>query len=291
MTRFATARDGNDLAVTTAAARLLGRGSEAPDWLEGLGRAGLVARGFTYVLVGWLATLVAFGDRDQQADREGALSALARQPFGRWLLVALVVGLAGYALWRAAEAITGRTSSDDDAGAGKRLLSAAKAGLYVTFAVNAAIVAARGADGGGGGEQERTWTARALDWPLGRPLLVAIGLGVIAYGMAGAWRGISQKFLKKLKRGKLDESEERVVRVLGTAGNIGRGLAFALVGGFLVQAALLHDPERSRGMDGALHELAERPYGPVALTAIAAGLVAYGLFSLAESRWRRVLGS
>ncbi len=44
------------------------------------------------------------------------------------------------------------------------------------------------------------------------------------------------------------------------------------------------------GIDGALKRLADRSYGPTILILVAAGLAAYGLYSLAEARYRRVAG-
>jgi hypothetical protein len=259
------------------------------DTLERLGRAGLVARGCNYVIVGWLALLIATGDQTQEADRQGAVAAVARQPFGEWLVIALVVGLAGYAAWRLAEAITGHTSSDADAGTFKRIGAAAKAALYAGFAVSTLGILLRGQKGNGG-DQQRTWTARVLDWPLGRPAVVAAGIIVIGAGLFNIWRGIAQRFADRLKEHELHGASEPAVRVLGTAGHLGRGVAFALVGSFVVQAALTHDPDRSRGLDGALHTLVARSYGPPLLVAVALGLALFGAYSLAEARWRRVLG-
>ncbi len=44
------------------------------------------------------------------------------------------------------------------------------------------------------------------------------------------------------------------------------------------------------GIDGALRRLAERSYGPALLVLVACGLAAYGLYSFAEARYRRVCG-
>ena len=43
----------------------------------------------------------------------------------------------------------------------------------------------RGSHGGGNAQQTRGWTARLLDLPYGRALVVAAGLGVIGYAEPG----------------------------------------------------------------------------------------------------------
>jgi Domain of Unknown Function (DUF1206) len=45
-----------------------------------LARAGLTARGVIYILVGWVAILVALGHSSREADQQGALQMLAGKP-------------------------------------------------------------------------------------------------------------------------------------------------------------------------------------------------------------------
>ena len=80
--------------------------------MKGAARAGFVARGVIYLLVGVLALQIAFGEHGQQADRQGALAEIAQRPFGAVLLWALGIGLAGMALWRLSEAVFGAAGPD-----------------------------------------------------------------------------------------------------------------------------------------------------------------------------------
>jgi pimeloyl-ACP methyl ester carboxylesterase len=84
------------------------------------------------------------------------------------------------------------------------------------------------------------------------------------------------------------EFEERAVQVIGIARLAARTVVFGLIGWFLVKAAIEHDPQEAVALDGALARLAEAPYGPVLLGFTAAGLIAYGLFCVAQARYRRV---
>jgi hypothetical protein len=72
-------------------------------------------------------------------------------------------------------------------------------------------------------------------------------------------------------------------------GNAARGVILGLIGLFLVRAAVRFDPHQAVGVDGALHQVAARPYGWLGLTLAALGLLAYGLFSFVEARWRNVM--
>jgi len=65
-------------------------------------------------------------------------------------------------------------------------------------------------------------------------------------------------------------------------------VVFALVGVFLVRAAIEYDAEEAVGLDGALQELAGRAHGPWLLGLVAVGLLAYAGFCVAMARYRRV---
>src|SRR6202035_2809468 len=80
-----------------AAAARAARNSPA---VEAIARAGLGARGLTYLIIASIAAQIALGGTSQSADQHGALEDVAARPFGRVLLIAMAVGFAAYALWR-----------------------------------------------------------------------------------------------------------------------------------------------------------------------------------------------
>jgi hypothetical protein len=75
--------------------------------------------------------------------------------------------------------------------------------------------------------------------------------------------------------------------LLGTAGYLSKGVAFALVGLLFVWAAWTHDPQKSGGLDQALHKVLEQPLGAPVLLAIAVGIACFGLFCFAWARHLR----
>src|ERR1700730_12770159 len=70
------------------------RASETPT-AHALARAGLTARGIIYILIGWVAVLVALGHGSHEADQEGALQWLAGKPYGLVSLWLLRLGVPG----------------------------------------------------------------------------------------------------------------------------------------------------------------------------------------------------
>lgn len=263
-------------------------------WADRLARLGFCARGLVYVIVGVIALQIAFGsgsDAGEDASKDGALREIAERPLGRPLLVVLAVGLAGYAAWRASEAIWGkRDEADERKRTAKRMGSAGKAVLYAAFLLSTVQFITGGASqgDGGGDEQEETLTARVFEMPGGRLIVGGVGLAIIAAGIYVGYRGLAQKFDKRLDTSDMGPTTGRIVDVLGTVGLAARGLVFGVIGFLLVRAAIDYDPADATGVDGTLKLIARQTYGQVLLTVTAIGIVAYGLYSFAEARYREL---
>jgi len=65
-------------------------------------------------------------------------------------------------------------------------------------------------------------------------------------------------------------------------------VVFGLVGVFLIVAAVDYNPDKAVGPDGALAKVGHASYGPFLLGIVAAGLLAFGVYSLADGRYRRI---
>ncbi|GAA3643523.1 DUF1206 domain-containing protein [Streptomyces chitinivorans] len=247
-------------------------------------RWGLVAYGVVYLLIGLLALRIASGDREGQADSGGALRELAQQPFGRVLVWAVGIGLAGLALWRLSEALLGAARPDGHTPK-ERLRSAARCAVLAVLSASAIAFAAGSANGGSSDRQSQDLTSRVLGLPAGRWLVGALGLAVVAVGVWSAVRALRHEFREEL--GPVPARLRRTVDVLGVAGGIARGLVFAVAGGFAVLAAVRYDPDSAKGLDDSLRALAAAPAGPWLLAAVAVGLALYGLFLFAMARWHK----
>ena len=256
-------------------------------WPERLARLGLASRGVLYFMIGLLALQIAFGDTGEQASQNGALQEVADQPFGSVLIWVVAIGLIGYALWRLITAAIG-TRSDPTATDGKARVKALAEGLgYGTVAVIAVRIATSGSSSSsGGGSQGRT--AAVLSWPGGQFIVGAAGVLIAAVGVYFIVEGWRADFTKELNLGRVGPTARKVVIQLGRFGRIARGAVFALIGCLIVAAAVTYDPDKAKGLDGALKTLVDQPYGKWLLVLVALGFLAYGVYGVAESRLRRI---
>jgi hypothetical protein len=257
-------------------------GSRPARWLA---RAGLTARGIVYILIGWVAILVAIGHTSQQADQQGALQLLASKPLGLVSLWLLGIGFAAYALWRASQAAFGVTGDRSSAVARLTALGGALAyaGLaYLTFKVIS------GSQPGSQTQRQEDITATAMHHPAGRWLVGVAGLVIVGVGVALIGYGVVRRFMKYLRTSQMSPGTRRVVRWLGTVGSVARGVVFALIGVLVIDAAVTHNPAKSGGVDQALLTLRGQPFGEFLVILAALGLIIFGVYGLCEARWRRV---
>ncbi|MFI9581295.1 DUF1206 domain-containing protein [Streptomyces sp. NPDC052236] len=259
--------------------------SEGKEALTATGRAGFVARGVVYVLVGVLAVRIALGSGGQEADRQGALQQVAAQPFGNVMLWMLVVGFGSMAIWRGARALM---TNGPQRKSGSRLLDGGRAVFYASVCWGTAVFAAGSGGGSSGDAKSQDWTASALKLPGGQVLVGLAGCVLIGVGVALAVRAAMRRCLRELDTAAMGRRAREVVTGLGVAGGVARGIVFAGVGVFALVAAVRFDPREAKGMDATLRSFAHTPVGPWLLVAIAVGLILFGGFSFASARWRRL---
>ena len=186
--------------------------------LELLARLGYAARGAVSLLFGLLALLAAFGrDGGGATGSKGALQELLLHPLGDVLLAAVALGLFGFALWRALQALLdadglGREPKAMAVRAGQAVSAVAHLGLGV-FALSLLV----GWGHGGGNEEQsaRDWTLWLLARPFGEWLVGAVGLAVIGAGLGMAGKAWSASFMRRLACG---PEQARWVVPLGRAG-------------------------------------------------------------------------
>ena len=259
-------------------------------WRDPLARAGLLAKGVLYLILGVLAIQFARGDTSSdQVSQEGAIQTLADKPLGRFLLVLLTLGLAAMCVWRAIQAFVGDPVEGDDAQ--HRVEYAVKAVLYGALVVTSAKITADNWSGssssqtGGGDQQAQQVSSTVFDWPAGRWLVGLLGVVMIGIAVYELWHQVIEAaFMERIAPpGEVSKGLE----AFGRIGYAAKSLVLAISGIFFVVAAVQYDPNESKGLSGSLQELAEKGWGRVLLWGTAIGLFLYGVFCLAESRYRR----
>jgi hypothetical protein len=248
-------------------------------------RAGYAARGIVYVLVGFLALRAAW--RGGQAEgAQGALASLTDEAWGAALLWAIAIGLFCYALWRLIDAWLDLDRHGTEAKGIVARIGLAVSGLvHVMLGIYAIrLVTAGGSAAGDEDAGQERWTAWLLAQPLGRWIVIAIGLAVIGAGIYYGYKGISEKYKEFLRYTGTVERLDPACKL----GLVAHGVVIAIIGGFLVWAGWTSDASEAGGLAQAFEIVRQAAFGRFLLGLLALGMIGFAIECFIEAAYRIV---
>jgi Domain of Unknown Function (DUF1206) len=272
--------------------------SRSKPWFQRLTRMGLATRAAIYCLFAYFAADISLRhSTPAQASGSGALQEVRRQPAGPVMLAFVAVGLAGYALWRVAQALSRDTQrgrgrrADEETTALKRAGYLCGAGVYFFLcaqAVTLVFASSSAGSSGGASSHPQPFVATVLKWPAG-PVWVGLVGAAIAFGAAALiiW-SIFHDYSEVLETDRMPGGVFGAAVVTGVMGEAARGFLIGLVSVYLVSAAIDDNPSRAKSLDQALFSFSRLPVGPSVLLMAAAGLACFSAYSVIEALFRRI---
>lgn len=262
----------------------------ATEIAETVTKAGWLAKGFVFVVIGILGLNIARqGYSADDADQGGALSAIADGPAGRALVLVVGLGLLLFAVWQFWLALT--RSADDLLGVAKRIGWAGLGVVYGMLGITGLEIAVTGDKGGssdGGTASPEGITNLAFEIPGGRLLVAAIGVGTLAVGVYHLKKGWQTDFLEDIDTEGLSRRSQRLLGGLGLIGFTARALMLGIAGLLFLVAAWQFDSNEAAGLDQSLRTLAEVTPGRLTIGAASVGLVCAGIYDMITFRRQRL---
>ena len=264
--------------------------------LVAVARVGWVAKGLVYALVGALAMPIAFDSGrsseapDQEASQSGAIAKIADSSAGKAALWAVAIGLALYVLWRIVTVLM--PAQNTSKAWATRVGYAISAIVYAALAWSALSFATRESSAGQTEDSRvETFSRDLMERSGGRWLVGLFGAALIAVGAYFAHKGATASFRDDLRGTGVGPISHRQIVRLGQVGWLGRAAMTALVGFFLIRAAVQFSPDDAEGLDGALRRLADTSWGAVMVAVIGIGLLVYGAFCVISAPIQRLHGA
>ena len=234
-------------------------------------RIGFAARGLLYIVVAWLIFRTG-----RSEDLQGALAYLA-EGGGKLLMIIVTAGFLAYGIWRLADALINVEQHPYNSKGKRERLGAAGSGIvYLLLAWQAVRLIQGASSQAGDPTQENARTALSL--PGGEIMLILAGILLVLVGGYQLVKAAKASFLKHLEPG---IAAQPWAKWTGRFGYAARGLIFIISGCFLFQAGLEEEAREAGGVESALAWL-DSPWDMMA----AFGLLAFGLYSLVEARYR-----
>lgn len=254
-------------------------------WVIWYSRIGFSAKGAVYILIGLISMLAAIGIGNKNG-QQGALASVASKPYGEIILWLIVLGLTGYITWL----ITQVLMEPDHDGPGYKVFLIRigyffAASFYVGLGIKFSILAIHSGQTGG---DKQLWMGQLLDMPIGRLAIALTGIGIFIYAVIQVVLGIIGTFTKNLNTIQMKRTEMIITIQIGRIGFIARGITFGVLGGFLFYSGWTGESSQAMGIDGALAQIAQEPFGQVLLWFVSAGLFLYGVFEVLEGRSRNI---
>lgn len=260
---------------------------QAEPWVERAARIGFFSIGAVYIIAGGLTAFAALGKGGGTTDRQEALTFILEKPFGKFVLMLMALGLAGYAFWRILSGIIDTDRRGSDLKGWRARGGAIASGILHALLMLEIIRMLRG-QGSGGGEGTSHWISRVLEWPFGRSLVVIAGMIIVIVGVYQILRAWKSDLSKRLDLGSLEARTRHVVVSLSRFGMAARGVVFVIIGVSVVNAAMRYEPGAARGLSGAYAKVLEQPFGHFLLAIVALGLIAYGVYAIVNGLYRRI---
>jgi Domain of Unknown Function (DUF1206) len=260
----------------------------ANPWVERLERFGYITRGFVYATIGVLALQLAIGAGGAATTLTAAIARLGSQPFGKVLLILIVVGLVSYSLWGFVRAIFDPLHRGDDFKGIVARIGFAFSGLSYGLLVIPALQILMNQGGSTQAGNSADISVQLFKLPFGMWLVAGFGLLWIGMGLGQLYTAYKVAFMKDFQVNKMSSQARMWVTRSGQIGYAARGIVFAIIGVLILQAALTHNPSQPQGFDSALLKLAQAPYGELLLGGVALGLIAFGIYSAFSARWTKV---
>lgn len=256
-------------------------------WVGRLAHWGFAAKGVVYVLIGALAIMAALGRDQQGADRNGAAQLIFEQPFGKVLAILLVIGLAGYVIWRLIEGIKDpHHRGSDSKGIFQRVGYVLSGLVYGAFAFSLARVIS-GAGQSTGGNSKKSLAVKVLSTDWGPYALAVVGLLAMGIGLRYLYKAYKNNFVRQLNVHGVQSRVKKWISRIGQIGYASRGIVWLIIGFFAVRAGITSNAGEVKDSQGAFAFI-EQTTGSVVLLVIAIGVVAYGVYMLVKAKYYRV---
>ncbi|HUQ13587.1 MAG TPA: DUF1206 domain-containing protein [Novosphingobium sp.] len=247
------------------------------DWIA---KVGFVARGIVYILFGWIALSARSKAEEGQ---KGVFDTVHDMPAGNLLLSLIALGLFAYGVYRVTCAlldVEGKGSEPKGLAGRAAQLGSGIIHLALAYTATQFLGGDKQAAAGTGDAKSEQAARTLLDFELGGAALWLVAAGFFfAAGLQvrKAWKGSHMK--------QCAPDTPSGAKTIGRIGLVTRGAVFAVVGWSFVRVAQTHSAGEARALGSAVASLQDNP---TIYTAVACGLILFGVFSLLLARYRIV---
>jgi uncharacterized protein YneF (UPF0154 family) len=247
-------------------------------------RIGIATKGVVFALMGIMAMITAFQLNYALKSGDDVLQWISRLSYGRVLLFAMSIGLAGYIFSRFYLTFN---KQDYDGSNHKPLFRRAAYfinGLGYSLLLFTCLKLLFGMpdDDGNSG-----WKIMLLQSIWGKIIVFIIATGLAVSAINEWWISFSQMMDQMTHKEDLTKTQYKYLMLLGRVGRFSRGIVFGVFSYIMYRSIYYGLKNLPKGADAAF-QFMNAQYGAVIMGTVAAGLACYGLFLILSGKHRNI---
>lgn len=250
--------------------------------LEKVRKIGIISKGTIYSLIGLLTFLAALDLGGEVSGKNEVFRFLKNQYFGKFILIAVAIGLLLYSFWRFYTVFSDLKKSKNDK---KKALK--KIGYFFSGLVYGALAVSIILGSGSSGNTKQQIAQDFMQNTLGVIALSITALALLGTGIYQFYKGYSLKFTDEIQHSGSKKSKE-VLKKTGKYGHMARGVAFGIFAYFLAKAVWEKNASAIEGVEGMFRFLSELTLGNILMATLALGFVLYGVFQFFLAKYSKI---
>lgn len=242
---------------------------------------GFYTKGFLYILLGILTFLAALNLGGKVANKNGVITFLQDQIFGKILLVIIGVGILAYAVWRFFKAYKVLKKEDHKT---KYFLSIdffTRGIIYGSFGVS---ILYKVFNISSNDVSKETMASKVLDIENGVYIIYALAIIVLFSALNQFYIVYQNNFLNNIEKSDSIQSFS-FLKKSGKFGITSRGFSFLIFAWFIYKAASTKNADKIKGTQEMFNYLHSLSFGDILMAIMALGFISYGIFQYFYARY------
>jgi hypothetical protein len=252
-------------------------------FIEGMARAGCIATGIVYAMIGVIALLSLLQLKHGGADESSILKFLEDVPGGKIVIGIILLGMVSYIIWRFYEAINdpylyGRQWK----GMATRIITAFSAisDAMIAWPAVESLMGAGTAMKNGEPVAQRQQFGELLQKDGGVWVLGLIGIITSITAIVQLVYAIKKAYEERIDMKQMKPVQKNSIHVLGYAGHFARGIILGIMGFFMLKASFTLNAQYIVNTDKAFDFIGDK-VSHLVFAAVAVGTICYGFFMFA----------
>ncbi|NMH60681.1 DUF1206 domain-containing protein [Alteromonas sp. MYP5] len=256
-----------------------------------IARTGYASKTVIYILLGIIVVSSAWTSFSSESpSQQTVFTKILEQPFGRYMLMAVIAGMVCYSVWRWIQTFLNTEGLDmsETKDVVMRIFLFVSGILYIIGAYAAVkILMGQSSDSGQGGDSSESVASTLMQQSWGGYVVIALGVIVGVFAFVQFKHAYKADYMDKFVTSSMSSKEIHASKKAGQLGYAARGIVYSLIGAFFIQAGWTNDPDEAGGLKEAFQSIMEQPFGDWALMAIGVGIAMFGVFCGFEARYRQ----